>query len=142
QAKVMADAIDVLVRQGAVVVDPADIPSAIESDAAKNINQWNICSGAGNSKGNDTNCSVVLKYGMKRDFNRWLATLGPSAPVKTMAELREWNLAHTKAGAIRFGQYLLDISDEIDVQAVRVRYDIDRAKYVALAGISGLVELM
>src|SRR5258708_19117773 len=83
QTKVMADAIDVLERQGAVVVDPADIPSVLESDPEKNINQWNICSGAGNGRASDGNCSVVLKYGMKRDFNRWLATLGPSAPVKT-----------------------------------------------------------
>src|SRR5207244_12375958 len=99
QAKVMADAIDVLVRQGAVVVDPADIPSVIESDPEKNINQWNICSGAGNSKGNDTNCSVVLKYGMKRDFNRWLATLWPSAPVKTLTESRQCILPLAQAGA-------------------------------------------
>src|SRR6267378_1759085 len=140
QAKVMADAIDVLVRQGAVVVDPADIPSVIESDPQKNINQWNICSGAGDSKGNDTNCSVVLKYGMKRDFNRWLSTLGPSAPVKTLTELRQWNLKHEKAGAIKYGQSNLDNSDEIDVESDRARYEADRAKDVALAGTHGIDE--
>jgi len=41
------------------------------------------CSGLNNVKGKDSDCSVVLKYGMKRDFNKWLSTLGPSAPVKT-----------------------------------------------------------
>jgi amidase len=51
---------------------------------------------------------------MKRDFNAWLATLGPSAPVKTLTELREWNITHISAGAIRFGQSQLDISDEMD----------------------------
>ena len=65
---------------------------------------------------------MVLKYGMKRDFNEWLATLGASAPVKTLTELREWNIRHTKAGAIRFGQSNLDISDEMDVEADRARY--------------------
>jgi len=40
---------------------------------------------------------------MKRDFNAWLASLGPSAPVKTLSELRQWNLDHIKAGAIKFG---------------------------------------
>ena len=142
QAKAMADAIEILVRQGAVVVDPADIPSVMESDPQKNINQWNICSGAGNSKGNDTNCSVVLKYGMKRDFNRWLATLGPSAPVKTLTELRQWNLKHEKAGAIKYGQSNLDNSDEMDVEGDRARYEADRAKDVALAGIHGIDEAM
>ncbi len=43
-----------------------------------------------------------FKYGMKRDFNKWLASLGPSAPVKTLTELRQWNLAHAKAGAIKY----------------------------------------
>src|SRR5437016_9187001 len=142
QAKAMADAIEILVRQGAVVVDPADIPSVMESDPQKNLNQWNICSGAGNSKGNDTNCSVVLKYGMKRDFNRWLATLGPSAPVKTLTELRQWNLKHEKAGAIKYGQSNLDNSDEMDVEGDRARYEADRAKDVALAGIHGIDEAM
>src|SRR5437016_1152478 len=142
QAKAMADAIEILVRQGAVVVDPADIPSVVESDPQKNINQWNICSGAGNSKGNDTNCSVVLKYGMKRDFNRWLATLGPSAPVKTLTELRQWNLRHEKAGAIKYGQTNLDNSDEMDVEGDRARYEADRAKDIALAGTHGIDEVM
>jgi amidase len=142
QAKVMADAIDVLVRQGAVVVDPADIPSVLESDPQKNIDQWNICSGVGNAKGSDTSCSVVLKYGMKRDFNRWLATLGPSAPVKTLAELRQWNSKHEKAGAIKYGQSNLDNSDEMDVEADRARYEADRAKDIALAGTHGIDEVM
>ena len=43
----------------------------------------------GHAKGKDDNCSIVFKYGMKRDFNAWLASLGPSAPVKTLTELRE-----------------------------------------------------
>ena len=33
---------------------------------------------------------------MKRDFNAWLASLGAAAPVKTLTELREWNLAHAQ----------------------------------------------
>ena len=64
------------------------------------------------SRGKDADCTIVVKYGMKRDFNKWLATLGPTAPVKTLTELREWNLAHQKAGAIKYGQSRLDISDE------------------------------
>ena len=65
---------------------------------------------------------------MKRDFNKWLATLGPTAPVKTLTELREWNLAHQKGGAIRYGQSRLDISDEVDLEKDRPRYEADKAR--------------
>ena len=138
QARAMTEAIDVLKQQGAVVVDPADIPSIITKDPNNNFVLWEQCSGANNSKGKDANCSVVLKYGMKRDFNAWLNTLGSSAPVKTLTELREWNITHTRAGAIRFGQSLLDISDEMDVNADRARYEHDRAKDLDLAGTHGI----
>jgi amidase len=142
QAKVMADAIEVLKQQGAVLVDPADIPSVLDKDSKNNFLSWNICSGWSDAKGKDADCSVSFKYGMKRDFNKWLASLGPSAPVKTLTELRQWNLTHTKAGALKYGQSNLDISDEMDVQADKARYEADRAKDVALAGTHGIDEVM
>jgi amidase len=142
QAKIMAEAIDVLKRQGAIIVDPSDIPSVVSMDSSDNLLLWNQCGGMEGAKGKDADCSVVLKYGMKRDFNKWLDTLGPSAPVKTLTELREWNITHTKSGAIRFGQSNLDISDEMDVQADRPRYEADRAKDLALAATHGIDEVM
>jgi len=142
QAKVMAEAIEILKRQGAVIVDPAEIPSVVATDAAANLLLWNTCSGAGEGKGKDERCSIVFKYGMKRDFNHWLASLGPSAPVKSLTELRMWNLEHRNAGAIKYGQSLLDISDEMDVEADRTRYQADRAKDLALAGTHGIDEVM
>src|SRR5438067_725996 len=51
QSNVMNDAIEVLVKQGATIIDPADIPTVLDPDAEKNINQWNICSRVGNDKG-------------------------------------------------------------------------------------------
>jgi len=142
QARVMTEAIDILKQQGAVIVDPADIPSIVTKDPDKNFLLWGQCSGLTNVKGKDADCSVVLKYGMKRDFNKWLATLGPSAPVKTLTELRQWNITHLSAGAIRYGQSQLDISDEMDVEADRARYESDRAKDIALAGTHGIDEAM
>ncbi|HYK18319.1 MAG TPA: amidase family protein [Bryobacteraceae bacterium] len=138
QAKVMAEAIEVLKKLGAVIVDPADIPSIVTPDPDKNFLSWNTCGGLDGAKGVDAECSVVLKYGMKRDFNKFLDTLGPTAPVKTLTELREWNIRHTKAGAIRYGQSNLDVSDEMDVRADRARYEADRAKDIALAGTNGI----
>jgi amidase len=138
QKSAMAEAIAVLKRQGAVVVDPADLPSVVSMDTENNLLKWSTCSGAENAKGKDGGCSVVLKYGMKRDFNKWLASLGPSAPVKSLTELRKFNLAHTAAGAIKYGQSQLDISDEMSVDADRERYEADRAKDLKLAGARGI----
>jgi amidase len=75
---------------------------------------------------------------MKRDFNAWLASLGPSAPVKTLTELRNWNLAHAKANAIRYQQSRLDISDEMDLAADKARYEADRAKDLRLSRDQGI----
>jgi amidase len=138
QARVMTEAIAILKQQGAEIVDPANIPSIMTEDPSRNFAAWGQCSGINNAKGKDADCSVVLKYGMKRDFNAWLATLGPSAPVKSLTELREWNITHTTAGAIRYGQSQLDISDEMNVEGDRARYEADRAKDILLAGTEGI----
>jgi amidase len=138
QTKSMADAIAVLKAQGAEVVDPADIPSFIDPDPKQNFPLWGYCSGANQAKGKDENCSVNFKYGMKRDFNNWLASLGPTAPVKTLSELRQWNLAHVKAGAIKFGQSRIDISDEMDLDADRARNEADVQKDILLSRTRGI----
>jgi amidase len=137
QAKLMADAIDVLKRAGAVIVDPANLPSVLDPDPQKNPTLVPICSGTENAKGKDANCSVVLKYGMKRDFNAYLATLGASAPVKTLAELRAFNQSHARSGAIKYGQSNLDISDEMDLAQDRARYEADRARDIAMGAGRG-----
>ena len=143
QAKVMTDAIAVLKQQGAIVVDPADIPSFVDKDPQKNFLAWDYCSGAEQAKGRDANCSVNFKYGMKRDFNLWLKSLGPSAPVKTLTELRQWNITHMKAGAIKYGQSRLDISDEMDLEADKARNEADVEKDKRLSrdrGIDGVLK--
>jgi amidase len=138
QAKMMADAIAVLKAQGAIVVDPADVPSLVDKDPKANFAAWDFCSGADQAKGKDEGCSVNFKYGMKRDFNLWLKSLGPSAPVHTLTELREWNLAHTKAGAIRFAQSRLDISDEMNLETDRARFEADHEKDMRLSRANGI----
>jgi amidase len=142
QMKAMEDAIAVLKQQGAIVVDPAEVPSFNDPDPKNNFLRWPYCSGAEQAKGHDEECSVNFKYGMKRDFNAWLKTLGPQAPVKTLTELREWNKQHVKAGAIKYGQSRLDISDEMDLDADRARNDADDAKDKRLSrdrGIDGVL---
>lgn len=142
EAKLMAEAIAILKKQGAIIVDPTDIPSIISSDPATNLLLWSPCGGLDRSKGKDADCSSVLKYGMKRDFNKWLASLGATAPVKTLTELRQWNVAHQKAGAIKYGQAQLDISDEMQLEADNSRYRADREKDILLSATNGIDTVM
>jgi amidase len=142
QTAVMNDAIAVLQREGAVIVDPANIPSIVDATPANNFLTFGVCSGLGNARGLDTACSIILKYGMKRDFNAYLQSLGPSAPVKTLTELRQYNLANRPRNAIKYDQAQLDISDEMNVEGDRARYLQDRARDLFLAATHGIDEVM
>lgn len=104
--------------------------------------KWGICYGADDVRGKDDHCSVVFKYGMKRDFNAWLATLGPAAPVPSLTRLREYNQANVARGTLKYGQAALDISDEMDVERDRARYEADRAKDLALSATHGIDHVM
>lgn len=123
QKDVMDAAIAALKQAGATVID-VDIPSMLEKDPKENLLT------AGNSS--------VLNYGMKRDFNKWLASLGPAAPVKSLTELREWNTAHEQLGAIKYGQSQLDASDRIDLEKDRAKYEEDRARDIRVYGTNGI----
>jgi amidase len=59
-----------------------------------------------------------------------------------LTELRQWNVAHQKAGAIKYGQANLDVSDEMDVELDRSRYRADRAKDLRLATVEGIDAVM
>ena len=138
QAKSMADAIEVLKKEGATIVD-ADIPSVVDQDPKNNFLLWG---GACDKGPRDPNCSSVLWYGMKRDFNAWLASLGPGAPVKTLAELRAFNAAHGNRNAIKYGQVNLDNSDLLDIEKDRAKWQADREKDIRLAATHGIDEVM
>jgi amidase len=83
--KLMNEAIDEIKRQGAVVVDPADIP---------NLDQ------AG-----DTELEVLL-YEFKADLNAYLAQFGPEAPVHSLQEVIDFNEQHREKEMPYFGQDL------------------------------------
>ncbi len=138
QAKSMADAIEVLKKEGATIVD-ADIPSVVDQDPKNNFLLWG---GACDKGPRDPNCSSVLWYGMKRDFNAWLASLGPGAPVKTLAELRAFNTAHANRNAIKYAQVNLDNSDLLDIEKDRAKWQADREKDIRLAATHGIDEVM
>jgi amidase len=88
------DAVDVLLneaiaelkRQGAEVIDPAEIETTGKFD--------------------DTELEVLL-YEFKADLNSYLAGLGPQAPVHTLAEIIDFNDKHHAEEMPYFGQDLM-----------------------------------
>ena len=87
--RLIEEAIDAMKKQGAVIVDPADIVTAEDID------------------GPELN---VLLYEFKADLGRYLAELGPASPVHSLADAIAWNDEHRGEEMPYFGQ-------EIFVQA-------------------------
>ena len=81
--KLMADAIDVIKRGGAEVIDPAEIETTGKFD--------------------DSEFEVLL-YEFKADLNAYLAGLGPNAPIHTLKEAIEFNDKNRDKEMPYFGQ--------------------------------------
>ena len=79
------EALGLLRREGAVLLDPANIPHAGEYD--------------------DDELEVLL-YELKADLASYLAELGPAAPVKTLKDVIEFNERHRDREMPYFGQEL------------------------------------
>ncbi|HEV2426429.1 MAG TPA: amidase [Terriglobia bacterium] len=81
--KLMEDALQALKSQGAILVDPADIPSL--------------------GKFGESEFEVLL-YELKADLNKYLAGLGPGAPVHTLADVIAFNEKNSDREMPYFGQ--------------------------------------
>jgi len=138
----MEEAIAALKAAGAEVVDPTDIPSTIATDPQKNLAAHNICQLSSDGKEADDYCSNVLRYGMKRDLNLWFASLGETAPVKTLTEFLAWNTAHAADGAIRYGQSRLEAAEAVDLEKDKARYERNRAEDLVLTRDEGVDAVM
>ncbi len=120
--QVMLDAIDVMTQMGATLI-PVSLATA-----RSNLSSYT---------------SSVLKYGMKRDLNLYLASLGPNAPVKTLADVIAYNNAHA-AVALKYGQGLLLDSQAVDLSPNSpdtIKYQQDRHNDYTYAtqGIDGVM---
>ncbi len=78
------EAVRLLAAQGAVLVDPADLPSMEELAASEAE-------------------TTVLDTEFKADLEAYLATRGPGSP-RTLAEVMAFNEAHADAELVHFGQ--------------------------------------
>ena len=137
QKAVVDDAIAILRAQGATVLF-TDIPSQVDGT----LPAWGVCALASQNRGNDAACSIVLKYGFKRDFNAWLASLGNASSIDTLTQLIQFNLAHVAQNAIRYEQARFDISEEMNISIDAARYAHDRAMDIFLTATHGIDEVM
>lgn len=82
---VMKSALEVLKKQGAELIDPVDLPNDPAVGAAE---------------------LEILLYELKHDLNAYLAKLGPSARVKTLAGVIKFNEENREREMPYFGQEL------------------------------------
>jgi amidase len=90
--KLFENALDVMKRQGATIIDPVELPRELRF-----ANEFEM---------------EVLYYEFKAHLNAYLATLGPQAPIKSLAELIQYNEKHADLELALFGQELLTKSEE------------------------------
>ena len=81
--RIMADAIALMNKQGATIIDPADIESFGKFDESE---------------------SLVLDYELKADIEKYLARLGPSSPMKNLKDLIDFNNQNAAKEMPYFGQ--------------------------------------
>jgi amidase len=79
----MEIAIDLMKREGAIIVDPADIALSANAGSLE---------------------FTVLLYELKNDLNAYLARLGPDAPVKTLEDVIAFNVKNKDREMPYFGQ--------------------------------------
>jgi amidase len=112
--KLMNELIAEMKKLGAVVVDPADIPTAGKFD--------------------DSELEVLL-YEFKADLNAYLAGLGPKAPVHSLKEIIDFNEKHSAKEMPYFGQDLFTkaeakgpLTDKAYLKALKKDQEMSRDK--------------
>jgi amidase len=114
--KVISDAIDAMKAQGAVIVDPANIATAGKFD--------------------DSEFDVLL-YEFKADLNKYLESLGPKAPVKTLADIIAFNEQHKDTSMPWFGQEIM-IQAQAKGPLTEKKYRDALAKDLKMSRVDGI----
>jgi amidase len=104
--RIAEEAIGVLKKAGAVIVDPADIPTMDEFGTDK--------------AGANAEFDVML-HEFKAGLNKYLAALGPHAPVKTLKEAIAFNESHKDREMPFFGRRFRDGREERAADRPEVR---------------------
>jgi amidase len=116
----MEQSLDVMKKQGATLVDPADIATFGKFDESE---------------------LLVFMYELKADLNAYLARLGPSAPVHSLKEIIEFNERNREKEMPYFGQDLF-LKAEAKGPLTEKEYIDALAKNHQLARVEGIDALM
>ncbi len=114
--KVMSDAIAAIKRLGAVLIDPADIPTTGKFDESE---------------------FEVLLYEFKADLNAYLAKLGPQSPIRSLKDVIAYNEANRAREMPYFGQDIMEkaqakgpLTTPAYIQALRKNHLLTRTQGV------------
>lgn len=112
--QLMANRIEDIKKLGAIIIDPADIPTAGQFD--------------------ETELEVLL-YELKADLNSYLAWLGPNAPVHSLKEVIDFNEKNREKELKYFGQDLFikaeakgPLTSKDYLEALQKNLELSRAK--------------
>jgi len=118
--RIFEGAVQAMRDAGAVIVDPADIPTAGDMGSPS---------------------FQVLLYEFKADLNRYLADLGGDSPVKSLKDVIEFNEAHDDLEMPYFRQELFERAEEKGPLSEQEYKDaLEKAK--RLAGPEGIDKVM
>ena len=107
-------------RQGAVIVDPANIPTLGKFD--------------------DSEFDVLL-YEFKADLNKYLAWLGPAAPVHSLKDVIAFNESHKDQELPYFGQEIMVMAEKKG-PLTSVKYRQELAKDLRMSRALGIDAVM
>jgi amidase len=112
----MEQALDTMKKQGATLVDPADIETLGKFDESE---------------------LLVFMYELKADLNAYLARLGPNAPVRTLKDIIEFNERNRQKEMPYFGQDLFlkaeakgPLTEKAYVDAIEKNHQLARVEGV------------
>ena len=118
--RLVEEALQLFRREGAVVVDPANIASAGKFEDAE---------------------FEVLLYEFKADLNAYLSSLGPAAPATSLAELIRFNERNADREMPYFGQEIFEMAEKKGPLS-DARYRTVRATCVRLSRMEGIDAVM
>jgi amidase len=110
------DAIADMRREGAVIVDPANIPTLGRFDESE---------------------FDVLQYEFKADLNKYLASLGPATGVRSLMDIITFNEAHKSDELPHFGQEIMLMAQKKE-PLTDAKYRAELASNRRLAGALGI----
>lgn len=118
--EIINNAIEVMRKNGAVIIDPA---------VFKTVGKW------------DNAETTVLEYELKADMKKYLEWVGPKAKMHTLADLIKFNDEHKKTEMPYFGQELFLAAEKMGPLTDK-KYIDARAKCIKLARTDGIDAVM